>query len=104
MADRLKEIPAKILEWWNKFTAKQKTIIIAIAAVVIFTFAIIIYAFTRPQYTRFGVYSDATEAAEVIKILDEAGIAHKDSSDLLTIEVEKSQVPEANYEIGRAHV
>ena len=45
MADRLKEIPAKILEWWNKFTAKMNNFIIAIAAVVIFTFAIIIYSF-----------------------------------------------------------
>lgn len=100
MADRLKEIPAKILEWWNKFTAKQKTIIIAIAAVVIFTFAIIIYAFTRPQYTRFGTYDDATVSAEVIKILEEAGITHRESADLLTIEVEKSQVPSANYAIA----
>ena len=100
MADRLKEIPAKILEWWNKFTTKQKTIIVVIGAVVIFTFAIIIYAFTRPQYTQFGVYTDATEAAEVIKILDDAGISHKDSSDLLTIEVEKSQVPQANYALA----
>lgn len=100
MADRLKEIPAKILEWWNRFTAKQKTIIIAIAAVVIFTFAIIIYAFTRPQYTNFGVYSDATESAEIIKILDDAGIRHRESADLLVIEVEKSQVPEANYAIA----
>ncbi len=100
MADRLKELPAKVLEWWNKFTAKQKTIIIAITAVVIFTFAIIIYAFTRPQYTRFGRYDDTKEAAEIIKILDEAGINHRDSADLLTIEVERSQVPEANYAIA----
>ena len=32
MLDRLKEIQAKVLEWWNKFTSKQKTIIIAIVA------------------------------------------------------------------------
>lgn len=100
MADRLKEIPAKVLEWWNKFTAKQKTIIIAIAAIVIFTFAIIIYAFTRPQYVRFGRYDDANEAAKIIKILDDAGISHRDSSDLLTIDVEKSQEPQANYAIA----
>lgn len=100
MSDRLKEIPAKILEWWNKFTAKQKTIIVAIAAIVIFTFAIIIYAFTRPQYTNFGVYEDATEAAKVIKILEDAEINHETSSDLLTIKVEKSQVPQANYALA----
>ena len=39
MADKLKEIPAKILEWWNKFTTRQKSIIVGAAAVVIFAFA-----------------------------------------------------------------
>ncbi|MFR1545550.1 MAG: hypothetical protein ACLST2_00955 [Waltera sp.] len=34
MADKLKEIPAKILEWWNKFTTRQKSIIVGAAAVV----------------------------------------------------------------------
>lgn len=28
MADKLKEIPAKILEWWNKFTTRQKSIML----------------------------------------------------------------------------
>ena len=102
MADRLKEIPAKILEWWNKFTAKQKTIIISITAVVVFTFAIIIYVFTRPQYTRLDTYEDAKVAAEVIKILDDAGIQHRESTDLLTIEVETAQLPQANYAIAVA--
>ena len=102
MADRLREIPAKVLEWWNKFTARQKTIIIAIVAVVIFTLAIIIYAFTRPNYTRLGTYENTTVAAEIIKILDDAEIMHKESADLLTVEVETSQLPQANYAIAVA--
>ena len=52
MADKLKEIPAKILEWWNKFTTRQKSIIIGAAAVVIFAFAIIMYVMSKPQYVR----------------------------------------------------
>ena len=66
MLDRLKEIQAKVLEWWNKFTSKQKTIIIAIVAAVIFAFAILIYAFSRPQYTRFRNCETATEANTVM--------------------------------------
>ena len=27
MAEKLKELPGKALEWWNKFTSRQKTII-----------------------------------------------------------------------------
>lgn len=43
MADKLKEIPAKILEWWNKFTTRQKSIIIGAAAVVIFALSIAVF-------------------------------------------------------------
>ena len=40
MVDRLKDILQKIQEWWNKFTAKQKTIIISVTAGVILALAV----------------------------------------------------------------
>lgn len=40
MPDRIKKILDKVLAWWNKFTTKQKTIIVGASAAVIFTFAI----------------------------------------------------------------
>lgn len=100
MADKLKEIPGKILEWWNKFSNRQKTIIVALTAIVIFTFVIITYTFTRPQYTRLGTYDNTAEAAEVIDILNEAGIEHRESADAKTIEVETSQLAQANYALA----
>ena len=42
MPEKIKEILAKVMEWWNKFTSKQKTIIVALVSIVIFTFVIII--------------------------------------------------------------
>ena len=100
MADKLKEIPGKALEWWNKFTSRQKTIIIAIVAVVIFTFAIIIYTFSRPQYTRLGTYESSTTTAEIVKILDDAGITHKETADALTIDVLSTQLSQAKLAIA----
>ena len=50
MVDRLKELLQKIQEWWNKFTAKQKTIIISVTAGVIMALAILATVLTRPQY------------------------------------------------------
>lgn len=102
MADKLKEIPAKVLEWWNKFTARQKSIIIGIGAVVIFTFAIIIYIFSQPQYTRLNQYETTSEAAEVIAILDSAGVTHRESGDGLKIDVITSQLSTANLALGAA--
>ncbi|MDE5891465.1 MAG: flagellar M-ring protein FliF, partial [Acetatifactor sp.] len=91
MLDRLKEIQAKVLEWWNKFTSKQKTIIIAIIAVVIFAFAILIYAFSRPQYTRFQSCETATEANRIMEALEDAGIDCKLSNSGLNIDVNVKQ-------------
>ena len=104
MADKLKEIWAKIQGWWNRFTARQKTIIIAIAAVVIFAFAILIYAISRPQYTRLGTYANTAESSEVVSILDDAGITHKESDDALTIEVVTDQLYQANLALGSAGI
>ena len=100
MADKLKEILGKVLEWWNKFTSRQKTIIIAIAAVVIFTFAIVIYTFSRPQYVRLDTYEDSATAAKIVEILEEAGITHQESADARTVEVLRSQLPQANMAIA----
>ena len=100
MADKLKEIPGKILEWWNKFTNRQKTIIVIIAAAVVFTFVIVIYTFTKPEYIRLGTYENTTTAAEIVEILDGAGITHRESADALTVEVQSGQVAQAKLAIA----
>ena len=102
MLDKLKEIPGKILEWWNKFTNKQKTVIVAMVAAVVFTFAIIVYVFSRPNYVRLDTYETSQEASKVIDILNAAGVTHKESADLLTIDVESSQIAQANYALAAA--
>lgn len=102
MADKLKEIQAKVMEWWNKFTSRQKTIIIGIAAVVVFTFAILIYIFSKPQYTQLITCDTTTQAAEVTSILDGADIAYRTSQDALRIEVASSRVSDANLALASA--
>lgn len=101
MAEKLKGLLGKILEWWNKFTSKQKTIIVAIAAVVILTMAIIIYAFTRTQYERLGTYATSKEGAEVVSILEASDIPHKESDDLSVIWVEKGKLSAAIYALAQ---
>ena len=102
MPEKLKEILGKIKEWWGKFTARQRTIIIAIAAVVIFTLVIIVYVISRPKYIKLDTYQTSAEAAEVVAILENAGVTHKESSDALTIEVLAEQQYLANLALGSA--
>ena len=102
MPDRIKKILDKVLAWWNKFTTKQKTIIVGASAAVIFTFAILIWAFTRPQYTQFQQCSSTAEASKVIEILDSNSIEYKTSTDGLRIQVKNSQLSAANLALGAA--
>lgn len=102
MLDRLKEIQAKVLEWWNKFTSKQKTIIIAIVAIVIFAFAILIYVFSIPKYVRLSNYETVTEASTAMETLEAAGIECRLSNDGLHIDVNAKQQADAVRALGAA--
>lgn len=102
MPEKIKEILDKILAWWNKFTAKQKTAIICGTAAVVFTFAILIIVFTKPQYVQFQQCSNTSEAAEIISILDDSAIEHEESSDGLSIKVKSEQLGSANLALGAA--
>ncbi len=48
MPERLKEILNKILEWWNKFSVRQR--IFSIAAVMLIAVAILMTVFIRSEY------------------------------------------------------
>ena len=70
MPEKLKEILNKIKDWWLKFTAKQRTIIIAIAAGGILALVIIIVSISQPKYIKLGTYETSAESAKVVKILN----------------------------------
>lgn len=100
MTDRLKAIPAKLLEWWNKFTSKQKTVIICIVAGVIIALAILVTALTRPQYELLANCESTKEASQITELLDGAGITYTVSDDGYQIKVLREQVSDANLLLG----
>ena len=106
MADKFKEIPAKLLAWWNKYTSKQKTIIISIAAGVVLALAILVTVLTRPQYEPLVVCESTKEAAAIIELLEGASpaIDYVYSEDGYQIKVEKSQIGQANLLMGANNI
>lgn len=102
MQDRAKELLQKVLDWWNKFTSKQKTIIVGIAAIVVFTFVILVYVFSKPQYTLWRTCENTTESAEIKEILESAEITYQMSDDALSIEVLTSQLSQAHLAVAAA--
>ena len=100
MVDRLKEILQKIQEWWNKFTAKQKTIIISVAAGVILALAILATVLTRPRYETLITCESTKQASEITALLDGDTIPYQITDDGLIISVQKQDIARATLLLG----
>lgn len=104
MADKLKEIPGKILEWWNKFNPKQKTAIVCIVAGVVLMFSVLGYVLTRPNYVPLATCESQKEAAEIIELLEGDDLKYQTSTDGLKISILASQEADANLLLGANNI
>ncbi|MBQ7065642.1 MAG: flagellar M-ring protein FliF [Lachnospiraceae bacterium] len=104
MSDKLKGILGKIVEWWNKFSPKQKTVIVCIAAGVVLMFSILGYALSRPQYVVLATCESQKEAAEIVDLLEGDGIKYQTTSDGLQISVLAEQQSDAELLLGANNI
>lgn len=103
MMDQLIAIKDKLVSLWNRYTTKQKTIIICVTLAVFFLLVLLSYLLTRPVYTHLATFSDASMASTLSEALDGAGIKHNmetDASGTTTFEVEQSDYSEAVLAMG----
>ncbi|MCR5691594.1 MAG: hypothetical protein K6G62_05185 [Eubacterium sp.] len=80
MMDRLIAIKDKILAFWNKYTSKQKTVIICVVLAIFFAIVLLAYFLTRPVYTKLVTLSGET-ASEFDSSLKSAGLDYQKESD-----------------------
>lgn len=106
MADKVKEILKKISDWWNRFTPKQKTLIISAGAGILVAFAILAWVLSRPQYEVLAICESTKEASEITALLDGASpvIEYQVSDDGYQIRVLKDQISEANLLLGANNI
>ncbi|MBD5465835.1 MAG: flagellar M-ring protein FliF [Lachnospiraceae bacterium] len=104
MSDKLKQIPEKLLEWWNKFNPRQKTIIISAFAGVVLMFSVLGYVLTRPQYIPLVTCESQKEASEIVKLLEGENLKYQTSTDGLRVSILKSQEGEANLLLGANNI
>ncbi len=100
MPDRIRELLQKVLDWWNKFTTKQKTYIVAAAAGVVLALAILITILSQPQYVALINCETTKEASEVSELLEGENLDFKVSDDGYQIKINKKQQSEANLLLG----
>ncbi len=97
---RLRTLWEKILEWWSKFNARQKTLIISVAAAVIVAVVIVVTVISQPEYETLVVSDDTKQTYEIQNLLTENNITFITSKDGLTVSVLKEQYSDANILLG----
>lgn len=102
--DQLKELPQKILEWWNKFSTKQKTVIISVAAGVIVALALLVTVLTRKEYVPLVTCETTAEAAEIVDLLESNNMDYNTSTDGTSITILSTQESEARLLLGSNNI
>ena len=100
LMERLRQIPKKIVEWWNKFDARQKTIIISVTAGVVLALAILVTILTRPKYETLITCESTKTASEITTLLQGESIEYQTTDDGLIISVRKEDIAKATLLLG----
>ena len=100
LQERLRALLQRFLDWWNRFTARQKTLIISAAVGVLVLVAIVVAVLTQPHYKTLYVSDSTKETSEVTAVLDEESITYETSQDGLTISVLEEQYTDAVILLG----
>ena len=102
MADRLKEILAKVKEWWNKYTSRQKTMIVGGVLACVLGLVLFIVIISRPKYLILKENETQAQTVELIGILDSNNIAHKEDAYNLKVMVQAKDMQAAELALAAA--
>ena len=69
MGEWFKQLPKKLAEFWNKYTARQKTLFFSVAAAVIITLVALFFLLNRTTYVTLSVFEDTGASAEAANLL-----------------------------------
>lgn len=97
MVEKLKKIPTRLLELWNKYTSKQKTIIISVVATVFIALIILVSVLGKTKYKELTTCESTKDASKVVELLKDQGYAYKTSSDQLTIYVDEEKLTDSVF-------
>lgn len=100
MIEKIKGIPKKILEWWNKFDAKHKIVIVS--AIVAGVLALVILGLVLTSSTKVELVTcgSTKDASEIKSLLEAEGIETEVSDDGLLIKVNEEDLSAANLALG----
>lgn len=95
MVEKLKQIPVQLLNQWNKYSSKQKTIIIGVIATVFLALIIMVNVMNRTVYKTLIISENARDASTVASLLKEESIPYQMADDNITIKVDEKRYSDA---------
>ena len=71
LLERLRKIPARFLEFWNKYSPVQRILMIAVGVGVFLAIILVSYFVTRPVMTTLVKAEKTSETAKIKDLLDD---------------------------------
>lgn len=105
LVEWLKALPKKLVDWWERFTSRQKIAIASLAAGVIVAFVILVVSLNKPQYVSIYTAETLQDAQTAIDLLaSDETIDYYTSEDGLEFYVNRKNYTTANLLLGSNNI
>lgn len=106
MVDKLKDMLQKLIEFWNRYNSKQKTVIISVIVTIFLAFGILALVLNRTTYTHLVTLGDAESVTQMQELLDSNQISYKTTQATggYEISVDRSKTTDAMLLLGNSDV
>lgn len=105
MPEQLQKILNQFLDWWKKFSTKQKALLISIAATIILALVILAVVVGKPTMVPLVQCESTAEAAKIKEILDgDNSISYNLSDDGLAFYVDEKNKAQASLLLGTNNI
>ncbi len=105
MPEQVQKIWDKIVDWWKKFSTKQKILLGSIAATILLALGILAYVVSTPTMVPLIECEDTAQAGEVKALLDgDSGVEYELSQDGLTFYVDEKNMATASILLGTNNI
>ncbi|MGN0407550.1 MAG: flagellar M-ring protein FliF C-terminal domain-containing protein [Bacteroides sp.] len=102
--DRFKQIGQKILDIWNKYTVKQRAVVISCVAVVLIALTILALVIRRPQYETLTTCSSYSQMQEITNLLTENTIEYHIADNSMVVQVNKKDLTKAKMVLASSDI
>ena len=106
MLDKIKDIVQKLIEFWNKYSAKQKAIIISVIGAVLISIGILTFVLNHTTYTHLVTLEEEEGVTQLQDLLDGERISYETKQVVggYEISVDSTKTTDALLLLGNSEV